>query len=73
MKNERIKAFKTMVDSYKEIDKKLIDLKVAMHDLDKMSYADDIKFIEELEKQLDNVGIEFYKLKETIINRVKEI
>ena len=60
---ERISKFKTLVDSYKEIDKKIVDIKVAMHDLEKLSYNEDTEFLENLEKQLDNMNIEFYKLK----------
>ena len=67
---ERINKFKTLVDSYKEIDKKIIDIKVAMHDLEKLSYNEDIEFLENLEKQLENVNIEFYKLKQEIIKKV---
>ena len=67
---ERINKFKTLVDSYKEIDKKIVDIKVAMHDLEKLSYNEDIEFLENLEKQLENVNIEFYKLKQEIIKKV---
>ena len=40
-KKERINNFKTLVDSYKEIDKKLVDIKVAMHDLEKLSHNEE--------------------------------
>ena len=69
---ERINKFKTLVDSYKEIDKKIVDIKVAMHDLEKLSYNEDIEFLENLERQLENVNIEFYKLKQEIIKKVKK-
>ena len=69
---ERINKFKTLVDSYKEIDKKIVDIKVAMHDLDKLSYSEDIEFLENLEKQLNNMNIEFYKLKQEIIKKVEK-
>ena len=69
---ERINKFKTLVDSYKEIDKKIVDIKVAMHDIEKLSYNEDIKFLENLEKQLENVNIEFYKLKQEIIKKVEK-
>ena len=69
---ERINKFKTLVDSYKEIDKKIVDIKVAMHDLEKLSYNEDIEFLENLEKQLENMNIEFYKLKQEIIKKVKK-
>ena len=54
-KKERINNFKILVDSYKEIDRKIVDIKVAMHDLEKLSYNEDIDFLENLEKQLDNM------------------
>lgn len=71
-KKERINNFKTLVDSYKEIDKKIVAIKVAMHDLEKLSYNEDIEFLENLEKQLDNMNIEFYKLKQEIIKKVEK-
>ena len=69
---ERINKFKTLVDSYKEIDKKIVDIKVAMHDLEKLSYNEDIEFLENLERQLENMNIEFYKLKQEIIKKVEK-
>ena len=72
-KKERISKFKTLVDSYKEIDKKIVDIKVAMHDLEKLSYNEDTEFLESLAKQLDNMNIEFYKLKQEIIKKVEKL
>lgn len=69
---ERISKFKTLVDSYKEIDRKIVDIKVAMHDLEKLSYNEDIDFLENLEKQLDSMNMEFYKLKQEIIKKVEK-
>ena len=71
-KKERINKFKTLVDSYKEIDRKIVDIKVAMHDLEKLSYNEDTEFLENLEKQLENMNIEFYKLKQEIIKKVEK-
>lgn len=71
-KKERISKFKILVDSYKEIDRKIVDIKVAMHDLEKLSYSEDIDFLENLEKQLENMNIEFYKLKQEIIKKVEK-
>ena len=71
-KKERINNFKTLVDSYKEIDRKIVDIKVAMHDLQKLSYNEDTEFLENLEKQLENMNIEFYKLKQEIIKKVEK-
>ena len=72
-KNERMKEFRSLVDSYKEIDKKIIDIKVTMHNLEKISYNEDIEFLKDLEKQLDNMNIEFYKLKQKIIEKVEKL
>ena len=72
-KKERMNNYKKLVDSYKEIDKKIIDIKVAIHDLDKTAYNEDLDFIKELEKQLENMNIEFYKLKQKIIKKVEKI
>ena len=71
-KKERINKFKILVDSYKEIDRKIVDIKVVMHDLEKLSYSEDIEFLENLEKQLENMNIEFYKLKQEIIKKVEK-
>ena len=71
-KKERINKFKILVDSYKEIDRKIVDIKVAMHDLEKLFYNEDTEFLENLEKQLENVNIEFYKLKQEIIKKVEK-
>ena len=43
-----------------------------MHDLEKLSYNEDIDFLENLEKQLENMNIEFYKLKQEIIKKVEK-
>ena len=43
-----------------------------MHDLEKLSYNEDIDFLESLAKQLDNMNIEFYKLKQEIIKKVEK-
>ena len=72
-KKERMNNYKMLVNSYKEIDKKIIDIKVAMHDLDKIAYNEDLDFIKELEKQLENMNIEFYKLKQQIIKKVEKL
>ena len=72
-KKERISKFKILVDSYKEIDRKIVDIKVVMHDLEKLSYSEDIDFLENLEKQLENMNIEFYKLKQEIIKKVEKL
>ena len=72
-KRERMNNYKKLVDSYKEIDKKIIDIKVAIHDLDKIAYNEDLDFIKELEKQLEDMNIEFYKLKQKIIKKVEKL
>lgn len=47
-----------MYNDLKDIDQKLIDFRVNLHNLDKLGYN-----VEAYNKLLDNVGIELYKLK----------
>lgn len=72
-KKERMAKYKTLVDSYKEIDKRIVDIKVAMHDLEKICYSEDLEFLQNLEKQLEDMNIEFYKLKQEIIKKVETL
>lgn len=68
MKNEETKKYlKDLYDSIKEINKSILDFKIAMHNLDKLGYN-----IEEIEKLLDNEQIEFYKLKTFTNDFIKE-
>ena len=52
----------------KEIDKKITEIKVALHNLEKLGLD-----TTELYKQLDNVGIEFYKFKIKTDDVIEEI
>jgi len=47
-----------------EIDKLLIDIKVNIHNIEKLG-----KDTKDLEKQVDNVGIELYKLKNRVLEK----
>lgn len=67
LKEETKKYLRELYDSIKEIDKSILDFKIAMHNLDKLGYN-----IEEIEKLLDNEQIEFYKLKTSTNNFIKE-
>lgn len=67
LKEETKKYLKDLYDSIKEIDKSILDFKIAMHNLDKLGYN-----IEEIEKLLDNEQIEFYKLKTKTNDFIKE-
>ena len=66
-KSETKKYLEDLYDSIKEIDKSILNFKIAMHNLDKLGYN-----IEEIEKLLDNEQIEFYKLKTSTNNFIKE-
>jgi hypothetical protein len=63
---EMIGMFKTelkaeltaIYNSNKNIDKELVNIKVAIHNLEKLGCN-----TRDLEKMLDNIGIEFYKFK----------
>ena len=57
-KNEIKNNLKAINDSTKNIDSELVNIKIAIHNLEKLGL--DTK---DLEKLLDNVGIEIYKFK----------
>ena len=61
------KYLKALYDAKNEFDKKFTDLKVATHSVDKMGVN-----VEDIYKQLDYVGIELYKLKNMIDDKIKE-
>lgn len=67
MKNELKNEFKTIFSNNQEIDKKIVEIKVAIHNLEKLGIN-----TRDLEKQLDNVGIEFYKFKNNTKDLIKE-
>ena len=67
LKEETKKYLEDLYDSIKEIDKSILNFKIAMHNLDKLGYN-----IEEIEKLLDNEQIEFYKLKTFTNDFIKE-
>lgn len=69
MNNEQIKGeLKTVFNAIKEIDKQLVNIKVATHTLDKTGYN-----MNEEYKTLDEVGVEFYKLKTMYQDKIKEM
>lgn len=57
-RNEIKDNLKTIYESTKKIDNELVNIKVAIHNLEKLGL--DTK---DLENLLDNVGIEIYKFK----------
>ena len=57
-KNEIKNNLETIYDSTKNIDSELVNIKIAIHNLEKLGVN-----THDLEKQLDNIGIEFYKFK----------
>ena len=67
LKEETKKYLEDLYDSINIIDKSILDFKIAMHNLDKLGYN-----IEEIEKLLDNEQIEFYKLKTSTNDFIKE-
>lgn len=62
LKNE----FKKIYDSNKKIDDEFINIKVAIHNIEKLGVKTD-----DLEKLLDSVGIEFYKLKQNVNEEIR--
>lgn len=57
-KNEIKKELQAIYNSNKKIDAELVNIKIAIHNLEKLGVN-----THDLEKQLDNIGIEFYKFK----------
>ena len=68
MKKEETREYlRELYNNINIIDKSILNFKIAMHNLDKLGYN-----IEEIEKLLDNEQIEFYKLKTSTNNFIKE-
>ncbi len=67
MEKELKNELKTIFCNNQEIDKKIVEIKVAIHNLEKLGIN-----TRDLEKQLDNVGIEFYKFKNNTKDFIKE-
>lgn len=67
-KAELKKELKSIYDSSVNIDKELVNIKVAIHNLQKLGVN-----TKDLEKLLDNVGIEFYKFKTNNSDLLKEL
>lgn len=62
MYKEQIKKeLRDIIKNENEIDNCLVNIKVAIHTLEKLGIEN-----EDLNKLLDNVGIEFYKFKSNI-------
>ena len=57
-KNEIKKELQAIYNSNKNIDSELVNIKVAIHNLEKLGFN-----TKNLEKMLDNIGIELYKFK----------
>ena len=57
-KNEIKKEYQNIYNSTSKIDDELVNIKIAIHNLEKLGVN-----THDLEKQLDNIGIEFYKFK----------
>ena len=67
LKEETKKYLKDLYDSIKEIDKSILNFKIAMRNLDKLGHN-----VEEVEKLLNNEQIEYYKLKTKTNDFIKE-
>ena len=68
MKKEETREYlRELYNNINIIDKSILDFKIAIHNLDKLGYN-----VEQREKLLDNEQIEFYKLKTSTNNFIKE-
>lgn len=63
---EQNKYLKTIYNSNKKIDEEMINIKVAIHNLEKLGLN-----TENLNKMLDDTNIEFYKFKTFIDKLIK--
>ena len=67
-KSEIKKEYQNIYKSTSKIDDELVNIKIAIHNLEKLGINTN-----DLEKQLDNVGIEFYKFKTKNIEKFKNL
>ena len=67
LKEETREYLRELYNNINIIDKSILDFKIAMHNLDKLGYN-----MEEIKKLLDNEQIEFYKLKTSTNDFIKE-
>lgn len=67
-KNQIKEEFKTIYLANKNIDSEITNIKIALHTIEKLGIN-----ISDLEKQLDNLGIEFYKLKQLVLDKKEEV
>jgi hypothetical protein len=66
-KNEIKKDVEELTKGIKNIDNELTRIKIAIHNLDKFGYN-----MEEEYKQMNDLGIEMYKMKMLVEKRIKE-
>ena len=55
----------TIYNSIKNIDNELIDIEVAIHNLEKLGFN-----MDDIYNLIDNVGIEFYKFKTMMLKKL---
>ena len=67
-KNQIKEELKTIYLANKNIDSEIVNIKVALHTIEKLGVN-----TKDLEKQLDNLGIEFYKLKQLVLDKKEEV
>ena len=65
MFEKELKSYEKNIDTdIKELDRILVDIKINIHNIEKLG-----KDTKDLEKQVDNVGIELYKLKNRVLEK----
>lgn len=65
-REEQKKNYEEIFDCSSRIDIEFINIKIAIHNLDKLGVK-----TENLEKLLENVGIEFYKFKDELNKEIR--
>lgn len=65
MFEKELKSYEKNIDTdIKELDRILVDIKINIHNIEKLG-----KDTKDLEKQVDNIGIELYKLKNRVLEK----
>lgn len=66
------KIFMNIYNTKKSIDKELIEIKTALHTLEKQVPSKDVeKYVDDIKILLDNIGISLYKLENKTIDTYK--
>lgn len=72
-KNERKDYYRNIVDDYKEISKRIVDIRMQMTYLEDLCVYDDIAFLEELDEKIYKLNEKFYEVKQCVNKQVEKL